>query len=463
MAKSCSCNDFNRAQLLRRGAAVAGRGLPKIEPGMPLPAGTGLDRRTFLLRSAGAALSVYGASMLSPRHFEEGIAQAAAAAPEQPVLVSIFMEGGWDALSVLAPVGDARYQTLRPTLALPEGSGQPFSEDSRLMWHPQASGLATLHEEKKVTVFPAVGYDPPDESHFTSRHYWEVGELNAQTRSGWMGRLLDATGQVGNPLQGLSLDYSLAPALATAKMPVAAVSSPADYDMWAYGLDEPLTAPALRTFGELGALNASSPAYAQARGASLDTSIVLNQMAAFTQSQGKSTYKPTVPYPTAGGEFPARLAALAAMLAAGLPIKCASLTAVGSYDTHSDEQETLSTNLNETITAVLAFQRDLEQRGLADRVLIQLWSEFGRRPQENGSGTDHGAAGVAFLIGTQAAGQMIGEFPGLSKLDENDNLVNTSDFRAMYCSLLEQWFQTEAEPIIPEAALFKELPQLIKA
>ena len=78
MAKSCSCEDFTRSQLLRRGAAVAGKGLPNIEPGMPLPAGTGLDRRTFLLRSAGAALAVYGASMLSPRHFEEGIAQASA-------------------------------------------------------------------------------------------------------------------------------------------------------------------------------------------------------------------------------------------------------------------------------------------------------------------------------------------------------------------------------------------------
>ena len=109
MAKSCSCNDFTRSQLLRRGAAIAGKGLPSIEPGQPLPAGTGLDRRTFLLRSAGAALSVYGASMLSPRHFEEGIAQASAASgPNQPVLVSIFMEGGWDALSVLAPVREAK-------------------------------------------------------------------------------------------------------------------------------------------------------------------------------------------------------------------------------------------------------------------------------------------------------------------------------------------------------------------
>ncbi len=461
MARSCSCNDFNRAQLLRRGAAAAGRGLPQIEPGMPVPAGTGMDRRTFLLRSAGAAVSVYGASMLGLRHFEEGIAEAAAAAPNQPVLVSIFMEGGWDALSVLAPVNDPLYYKLRPTLGLAKGSGQAFKEDARLMWHPSAAGLAKLHEEGKVSVFPAIGYDPPDESHFTSRHYWEVGELDANARSGWMGRLLDLTGSPNNPLQGLSLDYSLAPALATTKMPVAAVSSPSDYSLWAYGLDEPLMAPALQTYGQLGGLPAPSPAYAQARAASLDTSIILNQMAPFVGSEGKPGFTSPVTYPTSGGQFPERLAALAAMLAAGLPIKCASLNAVGGYDTHSDEAGTLGPNLGRTVESVLAFQRDLEARKLDNRVLIELWSEFGRRPQENGSGTDHGAAGVAFLIGSRAAGKMVGEFPGLSKLDENENLVNTSDYRAMYSALLEQWFQTEAAAVIPGAGSFGAVPKLI--
>jgi uncharacterized protein (DUF1501 family) len=427
---------------------------------MPVPAGTGLDRRTFLLRSAGAALSVYGASMLSPRHFEEGIAQAlAASSPDQPVLVSIFMEGGWDALSVLAPVGEARYKELRPTLGLAEGSGKVFSEDKSLMWHPAASGLAELHEEGKVTTFPAIGYQPADESHFTSRHYWEVGQLDANTRTGWMGRYLDLTGEPDNPLQGLSLDYSLAPALATATMPVAAVSSPADYTMWANGLGEPITGPALETFGALGALPAPSPAYAQARNASYDTGLVLDKMAGFVQSEKESGDTSSVTYPT--GEFAERLGVLAAMLHTGMPIKCASLNAVGSYDTHPNEADTLSTNLGETVAAVVAFQRDLEARKLDQRVLIQLWSEFGRRPEENGSGTDHGAGGVAFLIGSRASGEMVGEFPGLTKLDVNENLLNTSDFRAMYCSLLEQWFQTDAGLVIPEAASFQR-PVLVK-
>jgi uncharacterized protein (DUF1501 family) len=459
MAKSCSCQDFTRSQLLRRGVAIAGKGLPQIEPGMPLPAGTGMDRRTFLLRTAGAAISVYGASMLSPRHFEEGIAQASAAGgPNDPVLVSIFMEGGWDALSVLAPVREAKYKELRPVLGLEEGSGEVFSEDETLMWHPAAGGLAELHAEGKVTVFPAIGYEPSEESHFTSRHYWEVGQLDANARTGWMGRYLDLAGEAGNPLQGLSLDDSLAPALATASMPVAAVSSPANYTMWAYGLGEPLTAPALETFGALGALAAPSPAYAEARSASYDTSLVLEEMANFVASEKATGDHSSVTYPS--GEFGERLAVLAAMLHTGMPIKCVSLNAVGSYDTHASEVDTLSTNLEQTIPALVAFQRDLEARGLDQRVLVQLWSEFGRRPRENGSGTDHGAGGLAFLIGTRAAGKMVGEFPGLSNLDENENLIRTSDYRGMYCSLLEQWFQTEAGLVIPEAASF-ERPVLV--
>ena len=470
MASSCSCNDFTRSQLLRAGVAQAGRGLPSIEPGMPTPAGSGMDRRAFLLRSAGALLSVYGAAALSPRHFEEGIAQAAAAAPsDQPVLVSIFMEGGWDALSVLAPVKEARYHQLRPVLGRVEGEGEPFTEDDSLMWHPQAKGLAQLHAEGKVTVFPAIGYDPPDESHFTSRHYWEVGEVNPQTRSGWMGRYLDVAGDPGNPLQGLSLDYSLAPALATTRVPVAAVSSPSDYNFWAYGLDDPLISPTLDAFGALGELAAPSPALAQARTAALDTSIIRNQIAPLADQYGRPAFTPPVAYPTSGGDFPIRLAALAAMLDdEALPIKCASLNAVGSYDTHSDESETLSTNLGETVESVVAFQRDLEARQLDGRVLIQLWSEFGRRPQENGSGTDHGAAGLAFLIGKRVQGTMVGEFPGLSKLDPNENLVNTSDFRALYAGLLGQWFQTEAGLVIPGAGAglagespYGPIPQLI--
>ena len=87
-------------------------------------------------------------------------------------------------------------------------------------------------------------------------------------------------------------------------------------------------------------------------------------------------------------------------------------------------------------------------------MLIQVWSEFGRRAAENASaGTDHGAAGCAFVMGKHSAGTMIGEWQGLAAgLDPLGNLKETADFRTLYCSLLEQWLGHEAAPIIPGAA-----------
>ena len=125
------------------------------------------------------------------------------------------------------------------------------------------------------------------------------------------------------------------------------------------------------------------------------------------------------------------MAALADFLDAGLPIRCVALNAPGSYDTHEQEKNDLANGLKLTSDTLAAFQADLEARGLADRVITLLWSEFGRRPEQNDSdGTDHGAAGVRFVIGKPVKGQMIGEFPGLAQLDDDDNLRYTTDFRA---------------------------------
>jgi uncharacterized protein (DUF1501 family) len=170
-----------------------------------------------------------------------------------------------------------------------------------------------------------------------------------------------------------------------------------------------------------------------------------------------------VPYPQAQrDDFPRRLAGLAAMLAAGLPLRCVALRAPGMYDTHSDQADDLSDGLKLTADSLLAFQRDLEARGLPDRVLVHVWSEFGRRVQENGSlGTDHGAAGIGFLMGSRVRGRMVGEFPGLDRLDEQGNLRATADFRGVYAAIFEQWFETDAARVIPNAASFAR-PQLVR-
>ena len=222
------CNEFSRSTLLRRGTAEAGRGLPAIERGMPSPAGTGLNRASFLSRTLGTALTVYAAGALGPRAFDDAIARAAGA-PTHTTLVSVFAPGGWDSLSLLYPNGDPNYRALRPELAFKPSDGPVFLSDSRLHWHPSLTPFAKLHAEGKLTVFPAIGYTDPNMSHFTSRHYWEVGALDAELGTGWLGRILDVVGDDSNPLQGLSLDPTLLPSLATAKVPVATLQNPTSY------------------------------------------------------------------------------------------------------------------------------------------------------------------------------------------------------------------------------------------
>jgi uncharacterized protein (DUF1501 family) len=451
------CRDFTRSQILRAGAARAGDGLPEIEPGMPTPAGTGLSRRSFMLRSAGLAASIYGANRLGLSAFEEGIARGSSWGDGR-VLVSIFMPGGLDSMSFLAPVGHSQYATFRPTLQLDGAATNAFSEDNSLHWHPNTAGLQALHAEGKVTVFPAVGYTGPDQSHFTSRHYWEVGELNTAAAYGWMGRYLDQAGDADNPLQGLSLDSNLSPAMAASKVPVAAVDNPADYSFWVHGVGSPVEQPMLNAIGQLGAIPTGDGGVAQARAVATRISRLRDQLTPLGKD-GKPTWTAPVTYP--GGSFARRLNALAEMIDRGLPLRCVSLNAPGSYDTHSNQATSLDNALTTVSTTLLAFQRDLEARGIADRVLVKVWSEFGRRPRENGSGTDHGAAGLALLIGSRASGQMVGEFPGLATLDNQQNLRSTADFRAMYCSLLEQWLGYDAAAVIPNAGSFTR-PTLVK-
>jgi uncharacterized protein (DUF1501 family) len=451
------CNEFSRSALLRKAVAEAGAGLPPIEPGMPLPAGTGLDRRSFLARSVGLAIAVYGASALTPRMFDEGIAQALAAGGPDTILVSIFMDGGADSLSLLFPHGDPEYRRLRPQLALPD-SGLVFPEDTRLRWHPSAASFHTLHGEGKLSVLPAVGYTNADQSHFTSRHYWEVGDTDVRLQTGWLGRYLDRVGTADNPLQGVSLDGDLSPSLATAKKPVAALSGAGNYSFWSPGVWGQVEERMLDAVGKLGTARGHDPALAGARAVTYQSNRLREQLAPFNTDGG---FNSPVSYPTSESGFPDQLAGLAAMLAAGLPLHCVALSAYGMYDTHSEQADTLAQGLKLTSDTLLAFQRDLEARGLADRVLTLVWSEFGRRAEENGSGTDHGAAGIGLLMGTRVRGTMIGEFPGLKNgLDEDGNLKATVDYRSVYCSVLEQWLGTDAAPIVPHAGSFARVPLL---
>jgi uncharacterized protein (DUF1501 family) len=429
---------------------------------MPTPAGMGIDRRRFLLGAAGGLLAVYGAerSGLTNRLLGDGIAQAAAAqSANSPILVSIFVSGGIDSLSLLAPTTDPLYQKLRPNLALAPTAGTPFTEDTRLRWHPSAASFSKLHDAGKVTVFPGIGYSSPNMSHFTSRHFWEVGVTDTSVTSGWLGRYIDVAGDPTNPLQGLSLDGELNPTMATVTNPVAALSTPEAFVLWMNGVSGGILTQALGAAVTVGnsLRSASDPALAQVAQAASEVGTLSQALAPFA---GNASTNPNdvspVTYPTGGGStFPARLAGLAVMIAGGLPLRCVALTFDTSLDTHAGQAPTFNPSIQTIADSVAAFQADLESRGLADRVLIHVWSEFGRRLEENGSlGTDHGAAGTSLLIGNQVTGTMVGQWPGIAKLDTNGNQIENVDYRSVYASLLEQFFDQDAAAVIPQAASF---------
>ena len=120
-----------------------------------------------------------------------------------------------------------------------------------------------------------------------------------------------------------------------------------------------------------------------------------------------------------------------------------------SFDTHSGENANLPGLWRDVSQAVSAFFADLHEHGRGDNVIMYLFSEFGRRVRDNGSGTDHGAAGAAFVIGDPVKGGFYGEYPSRKSEDlEQGDLVPNYDFRGAYATIAEDWLGLDSKPIV---------------
>ena len=216
-------------------------------------------------------------------------------------------------------------------------------------------------------MLPAVGYSDPNQSHFTSRHFWEVGATQAELLTGWMGRYLDLAGSPGNPLQGLCLDEALQPALATARMPVATIDTPASYSFYAKGVWGPPQAVMYDYFDALGEVGARSgdAAMAQSGGAALMSSTLRRQLTPFQPAAGAG--KPALPagYPSGGDQFPLRMAGIAQLLGGGTAAPLRERLHRNRCSTPTTTRSRRSTPGSiEAAQTLNAFQRDLESRGL---------------------------------------------------------------------------------------------------
>ncbi len=412
-----------------------------------------LTRRDVIGWGVGAGLSLYAASALPISRALEAAGADAAAAPDAPVLVTVFLPGGLDLLDTLVPLHDyGAYADLHANIRVAEPA--PLRA-SAMGIHPSLTqgaggGIKGLYDAGKLGFLPGIDYPDPNLSHFHSRHFWQTGLIVDKPSPGWLGRWLDENGNRDNPLQGLSLGYELSPVMRSRAAPVSSATSPSDAKLWIRGTwGEPFD-ETMRTWTKLAGASGGGPGMRAARRAALLAQQVGDRLEPYAEKDGVDPLAARVAYPS-DSRFGERLRTLAGLIAAPLGTRVATIDAPGDFDTHDDQRDALNRTLPQISQALGAFQADLEERGIADRVLTFVWSEFGRRPHDNASGTDHGAGGLAWVQGTRARSGVLSEYPSLRSFDEHDNLRVTLDFRTVYASLVEQWLGTDAGAVLPNA------------
>lgn len=397
-----------------------------------------LTRRRFLVASgvtAAGALAV-GATRVN---LTDLLAEAVynPLPPEDGVLVVVTLYGGNDGLNTVVPAADRAYQDARPELAYQPGEVLDLGEGLGL--NPGLKGLKKLWDARKLAVVRGVGYPKPDHSHFRSMAIWQTASPDSATRTGWLGRWLDATGD--DPIRALSVEPTLPPLLAGdraagASMPVSGLQLPK---------------------GPLGeaflALGAAQPGEGNdfARAAKSITDL---KEAARVLNAARPRKEDQEPADTNGasaggrGALGAQLDLVATLIEAGVPTRAYSVS-LGGFDTHADEKGTQQQLLTELDGALAPFVERMQRTDRGRKAVVLVYSEFGRRVRANASqGTDHGTAGPVFLMGERVRGGFFGAQPSLTDLDDGD-LKQTTDFRDVYATLLDDVLGTEAGRVLP--------------
>lgn len=414
-------------------------------------------RRQFI--KLGTGMVTVG--LVAPRLLFEARAQSIDD-PNRRIIVVIQTAGGNDGLNTLIPFTDSRYQSLRPTLHFKDSELQDSQGRSTIIsndfgLHPALGEVKQLYDAGKVAVIRGVGYPNPNLSHFTSMDIWHTAELSGLAGKGWLGRYADIAlaGKTGLP--GASIG-TLPKSLFADSVVVPNITSFESYTLQTDPRYPGDRNNQLDTFMSLHSRAFDAGSYlSDITGTGLDA---LNSALQVQAAVGG--YTSPVTYP----ENPNRLAGamkMAAQMITTIPGAGLLYVQMGGFDNHAAQIATQDGQPNKLAgdhatllrwfdESVRAFYDDMEAHGLADRVLMLQWSEFGRRPNENASfGTDHGTSSVLFAIGNPVkGGQMYGEQPSLAatELDNTGNTVFDVDFRSVYATVLDKWLGVDHREVL---------------
>jgi len=394
-------------------------------------------RRDFLVQGLGGATLL--ASGVSLPGFLSRTAWAASlssgfAARDQSVLVVVQLSGGNDGLNTVIPYEDDAYHRSRPTLRA--AAERVLKLDNRLGLHPELAGLKRLYDDGRLSVVTNVGYPNPDRSHFRSMDIWHTARLDpAGVDVGWLGRVVDQMQEQRSAPTALHIgEQSLPLALKTRTHTVPSIRS-----LEAFRLRE-------------GAAELEA-AIAARRDAARDDLLFVQHVALSACANARRIEQMARPQ-AAGGEYPnyglaRRLREIADLIAADFGPRI-YYTSLDGFDTHARQALAHGPLLRELGDSVAAFLGDLKSRGLAERVVLMTFSEFGRRLKENaGQGTDHGAAAPMFVAGAACRAGVLGDAPDLSNLEDGD-VRHRVDFRQVYAELLDRWLNVDSRDVLGE-------------
>jgi uncharacterized protein (DUF1501 family) len=388
---------------------------------MTTPADRPLTRRA-MLRS-----TLHGSSLIALAPTVPGFLAktARAATPERDsrVLVVVQLDGGNDGINTVVPYKDEGYVRHRKTLRLRPDQLIKVADGVGL--HPAMKDAGALLESGRLAIVQGVGYPNPNRSHFESMAIWHSGQPSERGRKGpgWLGQALSSA--ESSQRRGPSMLYvgsSSTPVALWGRASAAAALERADD----FDLDTEVRLGRQALDGQPG-----DDLAAFVRRSMLDAYSSADRMAELTRGADRSARYPET-------ALAGRLRMVARLLKAGFGARVYYTTQPG-YDTHAVQQAPHAALLAELSTALKAFLDDLAAAGLAERVAVLGFSEFGRRVAENGSmGTDHGTAGPIFLAGPGVRPELAGTMPSLTDLADGD-LKWTVDFRRIYAAALEQW------------------------
>ncbi|MCH8296656.1 MAG: DUF1501 domain-containing protein [Chloroflexi bacterium] len=360
---------------------------------------------------------------------------------KDPVLVVLQLSGGNDYLNTVVPYTDGLYHDNRKAVALTED--QVLAIDGEVGFNPAMGPLKDIYDQGNMAIIHGVGYPDSPRSHFRSMDIWHTCEPDTLGTEGWLGLATrDIDPGKENIVTTVSFGHSLFRALVSPGVPVACVENLESYGLLTGISGEKQREQILDRFSRMYAPEMGNDVVTEYLG---QTGLEAMKGADILKA-APAGYSSSIEY--AETTIAQKLRGIAQVHLADLGSRIFYCDH-GSFDSHANQKGMHATLWTDVSQAIDDFFTDLREHDAADNVIMLLFSEFGRRVRDNGSGTDHGAAGAAFVIGDAVKGGQYGEYPSRKAEDlQQGDLVPNLDFRGLYTTVLEDWLGLDAKPIV---------------